>query len=73
MIYIYNYCAFYLRSKTTNNFFLKTIFKLIKKTYKEEKTRYWIFIIKTTIYKTFTPSLERPPIYIKEKAILKRC
>ncbi len=38
--YIYDYYTLYLRSKAINNFFLKTIFKPIKKTYKKEKTRY---------------------------------
>ncbi len=37
---IYNYCIFYLRFKTTNNFFFKIIFRFIKKVYKKEKTRY---------------------------------
>ena len=37
---IYNYYTFYLRFKVINNFFFKTMFKLIKKMYKEEKTRY---------------------------------
>ncbi len=40
MNYIYDYCIFYLRFKTINNFFLKTIFKFIKKIYKEEETKY---------------------------------
>ncbi len=69
---IYNYCIFYLKPKATNNFFFKTIFKPIKKTYKEEKTKHWIFIIKTTIYKTFILSFEYPSIYIKEETILER-
>src|SRR6266566_3755273 len=72
MNYIYNYYVFYLRPKATNNFFPKTIFKSIKKAYKEEKTRHWIFTTKTTIYKTFIPSFKHPPIYIKERATLKR-
>ena len=37
MNYIYNYYIFYLRFKTINNFFPKTIFRSIKKAYKEEK------------------------------------
>ncbi len=43
----------------------------MKKTYKEKETRYWILTTKTTIYRTFIPLLEHPPIYIKEGAILK--
>ncbi len=73
MNYIYNYYILHLRSKATNNFFSKTMFKPIKKTYKEEETRHWIFTIKTTIYSTFILLLEHPPIYIKEEVILKRC
>ena len=69
---IYNYYVFYLRSKTINNFSFKTIFKPIKKAYREEKTRYWIFIIRTTIYRIFILSFEYPPIYIKEEVILER-
>jgi len=37
---IYNYYIFHLRFKAINNFFFKTIFKLIKKTYKEKETRH---------------------------------
>ena len=37
---IYNYYAFYLKFKITNNFFFRIIFKLIKKTYIEKETRY---------------------------------
>ena len=70
---IYDYYIFYLKSKAIYNFFFKTIFKLIKKMYKEEKIRYWIFIIKITIYKTFILSFKHPPIYIKDETILKRC
>ncbi len=73
MNYIYNYCIFYLELKTIYNFFFKIIFKFIKKAYREEETRYWIFIIRTTIYRTFTLLLEHPLIYIKEGAILKGC
>jgi len=73
MNYIYNYCVFYLRPKTTNNFFPKAIFKPIKKVYIKEKTRYWIFTIRITIYKTFISSSEHPLIYIKERATLERC
>jgi len=73
MNYIYDYCAFYLGLKTTYNFFLRVISRLIKKVYKEEKTRYWILTTRTAIYGTFIPSLEHPPIYIKEGATLKRC
>ncbi len=68
--YIYNYYIFHLRPKATNNFFFKTMFKLIKKVYQEEKTRYQIFTTKITIYRTFTLSLEHLPIYIKKRAIL---
>ncbi len=38
--YIYNYYALYLRLKTTNNFFLRTMFRSIRKTYREEETRH---------------------------------
>ncbi len=69
---IYNYCAFYLRSKAINNFFLKIIFKLIKKVYRKKEIRYQIFIIKTTIYRTFILSFKYLLIYIKEEIILKR-
>ena len=72
MNYIYNYYIFYLRFKTINNFFFKAIFKLIKKVYKKEKTRYWIFIIKITMYKTFISSFEYLLIYMKEKVTLER-
>ncbi len=68
--YIYNYYILHLGFKTINNFFSRTIFKLIKKAYKEEETKHWIFIIKTTMYRIFISSSEYPPIYIKEKAIL---
>ncbi len=72
MNYIYNYYIFHLKSKTTYNFFFKTMFKLIKKVYKEEETRYWILIIRTTIYEIFILSSKYPPIYIKEEATLER-
>ncbi len=72
MNYIYNYYVFYLESKIIYNFFSKVIFKLIKKTYKEEETRYQIFTIKTTIYKIFVSSFEHPPIYIKKEVTLER-
>ncbi len=70
--YIYDYYIFYLKFKTTYNFFFKAMFKFIKKVYKEEKIRYQIFIIKITMYKTFILSSEHLPIYIKEGAILER-
>ena len=70
MNYIYDYCVLYLGLKTTNNFFFKAMFKPMKKAYKEEETRHWIFITRITIYKTFILSLEHLPIYIKEEAIL---
>ncbi len=73
MNYIYNYYVFYLKFKTTNNFFFRIIFKFIKKVYREKEMRHWIFTIKTTIYRTFILSFEYLPIYIKEGAILKRC
>ncbi len=69
---IYNYCTFHLKFKTINNFFFKAMFKLIKKAYTEEKTRYWIFTIRTAIYRTFILLLEYPSIYIKDRAILKK-
>ncbi len=68
---IYNYCAFHLRPKTTNNFFSKTIFKPMKKMYTFEETEHWILTARTTIYGTFIPSPKHPPIYTKEGAILK--
>ena len=40
MNYIYDYYVFHLEPKVINNFFFKTIFKSIKKVYREEKTRY---------------------------------
>ncbi len=73
MNYIYNYCAFYLKPKATNNFFSKTMFKFIKKVYKEEEIRHQIFIIRTVMYKTFILSFEYSSIYIKEEAILEGC
>ncbi len=72
MNYIYNYYTFYLKPKATNNFFFKTIFKPIKKTYRKEEIRHWILTTKTTIYKTFIPSSKHPPIYIKERATLEK-
>ena len=69
---IYNYYTLYLGFKAINNFFFKTIFKLIKKMYTEKETRHWIFTIRTAIYRTFISSLEHLPIYMKEEAILKR-
>ncbi len=71
--YIYNYCAFHLKSKAINNFFLKTMFRPMKKVYKEEKTRYQIFTIRIAMYRTFILSFKYPPIYIKKETILKRC
>ncbi len=73
MNYIYDYCVFYLKFKVINNFFFKTMFRFMKKAYKEEKTKHWIFITKITIYKIFILSFEHPPIYIKKGAILERC
>src|SRR6266566_2599998 len=69
---IYDYCAFYLGFKVINNFFFKTMFRSMRKTYTFEETEYWILTIRTTIYRTFIPSSEHPPIYIKEKATLER-
>ena len=69
---IYNYCTFYLGFKTINNFFLRIIFKLFKKAYKKEKTKYQIFTIKTIIYGTFISLFKYLSIYIKEEAILER-
>ncbi len=70
---IYNYCIFYLKSKIINNFFFKPIFRSIRKAYREEETRYWIFIIRIAIYRIFILLLEYLPIYIKKEVILKRC
>ncbi len=63
---IYDYCVFYLRSKTTNNFFFRAMFKLIKKVYREEETRHWIFIIRIVMYGIFISLFEHLSIYIKE-------
>ncbi len=70
---IYDCYGFYLRFKAINNFFFKTIFKPIRKTYREEKTRHWIFTTKIAMYRTFILSFEHPPMYIKERIILERC
>ncbi len=70
---IYNYYVFYLGFKAIYNFFFKAIFRFIKKIYKEEETRYWIFITKIAMYRTFILSFEYPPIYIKEEVILEGC
>ncbi len=67
---IYNYYTFYLGLKAIYNFFFRTIFRLIKKVYRKEKTKHWILTIRTTIYRTFIPSPEHPPIYIKKGATL---
>ncbi len=72
MNYIYDYCAFYLGPKATNNFFFKTMFRPIKKIFREKEMRYWIFTTKITIYKTFTSSLEHPSIYMKDRVTLKK-
>ncbi len=72
MNYIYDYCVFYLKLKATNNFFLKAMFKPIKKVYREKETKHWIFIIKIVIYRTFILLPEYPSIYIKKEIILKR-
>src|SRR6266566_1193451 len=73
MSYIYDYCVFHLGFKAINNFFPKAIFRSMKKVYTFEKTEHWIFTIRTAMYRTFIPSLEYPPIYIKERAILEGC
>ena len=65
---IYNYYIFYLGSKAINNFFSKAIFKPIKKAYRKEETRHWIFTIRTMIYRTFIPLSKHPPIYIKKRS-----
>ncbi len=67
---IYNYCIFHLGSKAINNFFPKAMFRSIKKTYTFEETEHWIFTTRTAIYRTFIPSFEYPPIYVKERATL---
>ncbi len=72
MNYIYDYYRFYLGFKATNNFFFKTMFRFIKKIYQEKEMRYWIFIIKITMYRTFILSSEHLPIYIKKGVTLKR-
>ncbi len=58
-----------MKLKTIYNFFLKVIFRPMKKVYREEETKYWIFITKTTIYRTFISSFEYFLIYIKEEVI----
>ncbi len=70
---IYNYCAFHLESKATNNFFPRAIFKSMRRAYTFEKTKHWILTIKTTMYGTFISSSKHPPICIKEGATLERC
>ena len=70
---IYNYYAFYLGFKTTNNFFPKTMFRFIKRAYTFEKTEYQILITRTAMYRTFILSPEHPPIYMKERAMLEGC
>ncbi len=66
----YDYYIIYLKLKATNNFFSRFIIRLLKKVYKEDKTRYWILVKQTTIHRTFTLIPEHPPMYIKEEAIL---
>ncbi len=68
---IYNYYILYLKLKAINNFFFKAVIKPIKKVYTKEEIKYQIFTTRTAIYKTFILSSKYPPIYIKEKAILK--
>ncbi len=70
---IYNYYIFYLEFKAIYNFFFKAIFKLIRKIYREEETRHWIFTTRITIYRTFIPLSKHPLIYIKERTILEGC
>ncbi len=70
---IYDYCAFYLGPKTTNNFFSRTIFKLIKKVYIFEEIEYWILTVRIAVYRTFISSPKYPPMYTKEEAILEGC
>ncbi len=70
MNYIYDYYVFYLRPKAIYNFFFKIMFRLIKKTYREEETRHWIFTIKTMIYRIFISLFEYLPIYIKKRIML---
>ncbi len=69
---IYNYYTLYLGFKAINNFFFKIIFKLIKKVYKKEKTKYQIYTIRIMIYKIFILLFEYLLIYIKEETILER-
>ena len=70
---IYDYCIFHLGSKAINNFFLRAMFKPIKKAYIEEETRYQILTIKIAMYGTFILSLKHLPICMKERVTLKRC
>jgi len=44
----------------------------MKKVYWKEETKYWIFIIRIAIYRTFILSFKYPSIYIKKEVILKR-
>ncbi len=70
---IYNYCVLYLEFKVINNFFFKAIFRFMRKAYIEKEMRYWIFTIKTTIYRIFISSFKHLLIYIKDKIILEGC
>jgi len=70
---IYDYYVFHLGSKAINNFFPRVIFRPMKKVYREEETRHWIFIIRTAMYKTFIPLFEHLLIYVKEGVILEGC
>ena len=49
------------------------MFRPIKRIYIFKETEYWILIIRTTIYRTFTLLLKHPPIYIKKGVILEGC
>ncbi len=69
---IYDYCIFYLGFKPIYNFFFRVIFRPMKKVYKKEETKHWIFTTKIIIYRTFILSFEYLSIYIKEKAMLER-
>ncbi len=70
---IYDYCAFHLGPKATNNFFPRAMFRPMRRAYTFEETEHWILTTRTAMYGTFTPSPEHPPMCIKEGATLEGC
>ncbi len=43
----------------------------MRKAYREKETKYWIFTIRTAMYRIFILLFKHPLIYIKERTILK--